>query len=1043
MELNFNIDGQFITRTDDNVIVADSLNQVAMVFSFSDDWAGINATAIISTGNRTFTQIIVDNRIEPENLPALRAGINTISVFGGNFKTANTCTFTVEASGLRTAPPSIPQPAYNQLYDLVQTKQSKVDSNLLVADGNVVNAINKHETDKVDKVTGKSLVLDTEITKLAGITANATKTEIANDKITINGVATNIENTSDLSKPVSTQQQTALDLKADKITTYSKTETDGFLDLKATIQNLTSADGTIEIAELMPSIAKTSVGGYVKYTFYAPTAQKAVFSRATETAIINGVMVTFNTSDIIIIDSIFIEKTSSGTYGTVKYYQIATVKTNTQNTVGYSREITATKHPTNDEYAGFGVSVWQSYDLDNLAKIATNTSNITNLSNNKVDKDGTKVLSDNNYSTAEQTKLDGISENAKKVADSTTNGNILIDDDETQVYDDTDVTTDITTLTDNQADFKRYSGFENRTDSTISIDGSGLFTLAPTSTSFNVYSWTNGKTTLSNTQYQAGLTDQTINYLYLDKDGVLQKSTSIWDILNGDIIPVATVVKDGLIYARQDERHGYTRDLNWHKSEHLDTGTVYRTGLTGTFTNTTLSITQGVIADEDIEYDTTSTKTTATLWYRNATNGMRMLRNSSTPYATGLTYDNGTGTLATTTNNRFVNSYVYAAADNTEPIYIIVGQNQHTTIANARNESLPIVNLSTAEWKLLYRVTFQKTTGGIVFVETSDLRTIKTGSPVNPSTIISHASTTGRELANSHPATAISYEATTVQGQLDTNTTAIANKQDKLITTTLTIDTPFPAGDPTADTGTGIITLNSHGLANLAFVEITEGTGTSPTITGINTLTTDTRFLVANKKFAYIILIDTNTFRLATTRANAIAGTSTAITNAGTTGWKIRTAGAVQPIIDFAGTRITSYSFVGEYYLDSTAGGAANVQLACLTSANAFVQWESFRYTTLAAGAQSALIIPTIAPASFSFNIGTINVNFDRDFNNVCYGVASHKQNNFTSFGTPVNVAISAIGLDAQTIKKISFGTDGGQGGLINLNGSKIVERGF
>ncbi len=36
----------------------------------------------------------------------------------------------------------------------------------------------------------------------------------------------NVDNTSDANKPVSTAQQAALDLKADKSTTYTKTEVD-------------------------------------------------------------------------------------------------------------------------------------------------------------------------------------------------------------------------------------------------------------------------------------------------------------------------------------------------------------------------------------------------------------------------------------------------------------------------------------------------------------------------------------------------------------------------------------------------------------------------------------------------------------------------------------------------------------------------------------------------------------------------------------------------------------------------------------------------
>ena len=61
---------------------------------------------------------------------------------------------------------------------------------------------------KVDKVTGKSLVLDTEITRLENVT-NQTVESLGLD---------NVDNTSDLDKPVSTATQDALDLKQNLIT---------------------------------------------------------------------------------------------------------------------------------------------------------------------------------------------------------------------------------------------------------------------------------------------------------------------------------------------------------------------------------------------------------------------------------------------------------------------------------------------------------------------------------------------------------------------------------------------------------------------------------------------------------------------------------------------------------------------------------------------------------------------------------------------------------------------------------------------------------
>lgn len=313
-------------------------------------------------------------------------------------------------------------------------------------------------------------------------------------------------------------------------------------------------------------------------------------------------------------------------------------------------------------------------------------------------------------------------------------------------------------FTANINNYKHYAGFENRTDSTLTIDGSGVVTLAPAVTSFNV--WANAtKYTYTTPQTVTITEDQNITYVYIDVDGVLKKMITPWDI-EGGAAPTAIVFKDGTNYAKTDERHGYDRNRPWHKWAHFNIGCMYRSGLTGTFTDTTLSITQGKIADEDIDFDTGGTKTTCTLWYRNATTGMRMIRSSTTPYyaVTGvLQYDDGDGTTAGVTNNRYSTQWVYASNDATEPIYVVIGQNNDVLLSDARNATAPIINLSTAEWKLIYRIIYRNAGGTPTFIEASDLRTVQTGVPTSATTS-DHSALINRDAANSHPATAISYD---------------------------------------------------------------------------------------------------------------------------------------------------------------------------------------------------------------------------------------------------------------------------------------------
>jgi hypothetical protein len=323
---------------------------------------------------------------------------------------------------------------------------------------------------------------------------------------------------------------------------------------------------------------------------------------------------------------------------------------------------------------------------------------------------------------------------------------------------------------------KTFAGFVNRTDSTITVNGSGVVTLAPATTSFTVYTM-GTKHVLTNTQTVTVTEDQNITYVYLDSAGVLQKSITAWDLTSGLNIPVAIVFKDGSIYALTDERHGHERNKAWHNWAHNNIGAMYNSGLTGTFGNTTLSVTQGVIYDEDLKADTGSTRTTCSLWYRNATTGMRLIRGSNYAKAVSvggiLQYDNGSGTLQDVTNNRYATNWVYATNDPTEPIYCVVGQGDYSNLTGARNASAPTINLSTAEWKLIYRVIYQRTAGtpSGVYVESADFRTVQTGVPTSASTT-DHNALINRDATNSHPASAISYDnggevLTNVQTELD------------------------------------------------------------------------------------------------------------------------------------------------------------------------------------------------------------------------------------------------------------------------------------
>jgi hypothetical protein len=305
--------------------------------------------------------------------------------------------------------------------------------------------------------------------------------------------------------------------------------------------------------------------------------------------------------------------------------------------------------------------------------------------------------------------------------------------------------------------FQVKHGFENRTDSSFEIVG-GYYQISPTTTSYTF--WVNGVKFVETTLQEVEITDNLKQtYVYFDNTGTLQKATSVWDINDLSVIPVAIVYKDGSIYFPGDERHGSMRALPWHKWAHKTIGARYDSGFTGTFTDTTLSVEQGVLSDEDLDFDSGGTLTSCSIWYRNATvTAMRVELASSTPFRVsvgGIIQYDAAGTLTEADNNKYVNNWVYA--DNNYGISVVVGQAQYNTLAQARSASFPsFPGFTTLEWKLLYRITYQRSGTSEVYIENADYRNVSNG-PAASSTPTSHASLTARDQDNAHPASAISH----------------------------------------------------------------------------------------------------------------------------------------------------------------------------------------------------------------------------------------------------------------------------------------------
>ena len=271
----------------------------------------------------------------------------------------------------------------------------------------------------------------------------------------------------------------------------------------------------------------------------------------------------------------------------------------------------------------------------------------------------------------------------------------------------------------------KNSGFANRTDTTIGfVSATRVFTLAKTGASFVI--WNNGvKQTKTTNETITISTDVGAHYVYFDAAGTITDSIIPWSIVDGTV-PIAIIYWDGTTGHLQEERHGYKRNQEWHEWAHKTIGTRYESGFTGTFTDTTLSITSGLLHDEDIPFTVSGTSTSCTLWYLNSATSKMIGVTATTPYlAVGgvLKFDNA-GTITTVDNNKFVANDVYGTLDTGLPIYVRVGTAQYANQTDAINSPQATWgNTVSAEMKLLYRVIYKGTAGGPSYSTAVDYRT--------------------------------------------------------------------------------------------------------------------------------------------------------------------------------------------------------------------------------------------------------------------------------------------------------------------------------
>lgn len=150
---------------------------------------------------------------------------------------------------------------------------------------------------------------------------------------------------------------------------------------------------------------------------------------------------------------------------------------------------------------------------------------------------------------------------------------------------------------------KKFHGFVDRTSSTLTwTDSTPDRTLTITGTYTYYYQ---GVLNSISTAKAAQITNTNgLWWIYFDSAGVLTASQN-FPALTTSVV-VCTVWWNGTAGFIHEERHGYTRDLDWHAWAHQCLGIRYQTGLAFTFTPATPTVAfalgGGTLWDEDIGF---------------------------------------------------------------------------------------------------------------------------------------------------------------------------------------------------------------------------------------------------------------------------------------------------------------------------------------------------------------------------------------------------------------------------------------------------------
>ena len=383
------------------------------------------------------------------------------------------------------------------------------------------------------------------------------------------------------------------------------------------------------------------------------------------------------------------------------------------------------------------------------------------------------------------------------------------------------------------------TGFVDRTSSDYSfVDATRTYTLSPTGTDFLIYH--------RGTQYTISaplsiVIDSTPGGRYIHFNPVTQQLEEVLPVGSHPDIKGEALV--GYIYwdgskaiILGDERHSVGRDTQWHYNQHLDVGAIWRDGGVIQYTakdDSAVNISFSApikIADEDLEH-TINHSATPTSHYQQILDGSAIL---PVMYLAGTRYTEvttgaipwihsnniavynqitgGSGSIVQLANSTFVNYWVLFSNDSRNPVKLVLGRAEHSTVAEAEAETFDDYGLSLPEMVIGYKIVcYYKSsyTGNDARIWIEKVLTI-TGEQ-NQASVFSttaHQNLTGTTLDDCHPIESITGLRTeldavvTTLGELDD--TNVASKVDGDVLTWDATASMWVNTAPLTATGTGI-----------------------------------------------------------------------------------------------------------------------------------------------------------------------------------------------------------------------------------------------